>query len=235
MLESFPKKLDARQQAAIAARQAATDRDRLAAIRARDVSTEAVTGQVVGRDSGSGDLLIATPSGGTLRVRSTANTALPDRVQVNSAPGSQQATCDGKPFAPGLEDLYNRIAELEALVLRLVAVQVFDPAVQDEPEARYDGDRRYNLKTSQFEIWSEKLKRWNPVAGLAPRGGPGSPKVRGRAPYDLWSDTAGRKMYAWTGEKWVNVACCEDAEDPPAPPDEDQRCKKYATSPTVCY
>jgi hypothetical protein len=124
---------NAQQQALIAAQQARIAGQLHAAQRESEQRSAPVTGVVAGYDSTTGDYLISTPDGGTIRAQSLTDGALVGlRVPVQRFGDSQTSVVNAKP-AQGSNDGAASIESAQRDVVNLLAVETLDFRI-DAPE-----------------------------------------------------------------------------------------------------
>ena len=129
---------NARQQALIAAQQARTAGQLYAANREAEQRAAPVTGVVSGYDSTTGDYLIATPDGGTIRTQSLTDGALVGlRLPVQRFGDSQTSVVDAKPAWSDSAGSATTVETATRDVVSLLGVETLDFRIEAPEDVEY--------------------------------------------------------------------------------------------------
>lgn len=129
---------NARQQALIAAQQARTAGQLYAANREAEQRAAPVTGVVSGYDSTTGDYLISTPDGGTIRTQSLTDGALVGlRLPVQRFGDSQTSVVDAKPARSDSAGSATTVETATRDVVSLLGVETLDFRIEAPEDGGY--------------------------------------------------------------------------------------------------
>ncbi|MBW4484877.1 MAG: hypothetical protein KME14_20270 [Tildeniella torsiva UHER 1998/13D] len=160
--------ISARQRSLIATAQAtaaATQAQAEAEKKARD---QPITGTATGYDPVTGDWLVSTPDGGTVRAQSLTNGALVGkRLPVQRFADSQTSAVNAPPTDADQGWVVGELEALQRDVVALGAVQLQPRDPDGVADARYDGDKWLNTETNDLSIWVQETEDWRAVSGGA--------------------------------------------------------------------
>lgn len=158
--------LTARQRSAIATAQAVAASTKAQAEAEKEARKTSITGTVTGYDEVTGDWLVETPDGGTLRTQSLSNASLAGKqLPIQRFEGSQTSTVNAPPTDADGSWVVNELEALQRDVVALGAVQVQDRDPAGAADARYPGDKWLNNTTPALFIWDAAAGLWVETGG----------------------------------------------------------------------
>jgi len=192
--------LTARERSRIATAQAVAAATQAQAEAEKAARVAPVTGTVIGYDDVTGDWLVETPDGGTLRTQSLSNASLAGkRLPIQRFADSQTSTVNTPPTEADGSWVVSELEALQRDVVALGAVQVQDRDPEGAADARYPGDKWLNNTTPALFVWDAAAEDWVEAGG----GGSGV-KIAVRNFYVESSSQFSSKTLEWDGATRVD-------------------------------
>lgn len=158
--------LTAKQRSLIATTKAVSSANLAQADAEKTARSTPVTGTVTGYDEVTGDWLVETPDGGTLRTQSLSNASLAGkRLPIQRFSDSQTSTVNTPPTDADSSWVVNEIEALQRDVVALGAVQLQDRDPDGAADARYNGDKWLNTLEDSLFVWVQETETWRAIGG----------------------------------------------------------------------
>ena len=158
--------LTARERSRIATAQAVAAATQAQAEAEKAARVAPVTGTATGYDAITGDWLVETPDGGTLRTQSLSNASLAGkRLPIQRFADSQTSTVNTPPTEADGSWVVSELEALQRDVVALGAVQVQDRDPEGAADARYPGDKWLNNTTPALFVWDAAAATWVETGG----------------------------------------------------------------------
>lgn len=189
----------ARQRVQIEAKKARADYLARLADAEKEGRTVPISATVAGYDGVTGDFLLNTPDGGTIRARNLSTGAPTGVVPVQRFPGSQRATFNALPSNGDQGAILAQIEGAQRDIVGTLPPILRDTDPGEDDRGRFDRDQWVNNLTGAAFIWNAEGDEWIEISGGRILYGQGDPNLIANGvpwqPNAQYYDTRVRRLY----------------------------------------